>query len=59
MGNFIFGAVIAVLGLAYVGGWDPGNEAVGRIVEVHQVADVGAHGWGAGRGCAREDDHQE
>lgn len=41
MGNFIFGAVIAVLGLAYVGGWDPGTEAVGQIVEVHQIADVG------------------
>lgn len=41
MGNFIFGAVIAVLGLAYVGGWDPGNEARGEIVTVHQQLDIG------------------
>ena len=41
MGNFILGAIIAVLGLAYVGGWDPGNEAVGEIVTVHQMPDVG------------------
>ncbi len=41
MGNFIFGAIVAVLGLAYAGGWDPGNEAVGHIVEVYQLADVG------------------
>lgn len=24
MGNFILGAIVAVLGLAYVGGWDRG-----------------------------------
>lgn len=40
MGNFIFGAIIAVLGLAYVGGWDPGNEAVGQIIVVHHMGDV-------------------
>lgn len=41
MGNFLFGAIVAVLGLAYVGGWDPANEAVGHIVDVQQLGDVG------------------
>ena len=41
MGNFLFGAIVAMLGLAYSGAWNPGNEAVGNIVKVQQLGDVG------------------
>ena len=40
-GNFLFGAIVAVLGLAMSEGWDPANEAVGHIVDVQQLGDVG------------------